>query len=224
MSLLLWFRASYYWHVQRVVFQGKVLFEHVMDGTQRLGYHHIAGQGFVHGDLPSISWPSPVGQMGRTVHQLREAWRVQRFHAFHAKNRRDSRWLCGHVQYHEETCRRARALYSTCTQSVKGSMVGATYSSACYSRMRGDAVNHGCPFCGGASTPNLEHLVWHCDRFEASRPPAPQDRMAYPLAWPWRGALKRQVDAIAGHFEQVGKVIRARDGFFSLRAEPGAAA
>ena len=25
-------RASYYWHVQRVVFQGKVLFEHVMDG------------------------------------------------------------------------------------------------------------------------------------------------------------------------------------------------
>ena len=210
-------RALSYWRVQRVVFHGKVLFQRVTEGLARLGYQHIAGQGFVHGNLPAINWPPLVGQLGHAVHQLRTAWRTQRFYAFLAKHRRDSQILREqHVQYHEDVCKRARILYSSSSQSVKGSLVGATYSSACYARMRQEEV---VPECS-----NLEHLVWRCEHFAASRPPIPQDGMARRLAWPWRGATNRQVAAVAEHFEQVGKATTARDAFFSLRADSGAAA
>ena len=78
-------------------------------------------------------------------------------------------------------------------------------------------------FVGAPALPILN--IWR-GTLTALRPHGPRHHRIgwHRLAWPWRGALKRQVDAIAGQFEQVGKVVGARDGFFSLRAEPGAAA
>ena len=129
--------------------------------------------------------------------------------------------LRGHVQYHEGICKHARVLYSASSQSVRGSMVGATYSCACYSRMCMEAVEPYCPFCGDVCIPNVEHLMWHCSHFEATKPQIPADRMAQRMAWPWRGARASQVAAITRHFERVGKAIRLGDGFLGQMAEPG---
>ncbi|CAE7267424.1 NRT2.2 [Symbiodinium sp. CCMP2592] len=170
-----------------------------------------------------IAWPPPeddryLDWRNRSRHLLREAFRRHCFFAFLAQDRRDSRMLRDLVVYDEEVVARARALYRKSRHSCRAVLLGAAWSSMCYSRARGEADAQACNWCGSENLATWHHIAWECPHFAQTRPArVPDSVLTQRLGWPCRPLKSEHNEEILEHLATVRETVRRADGF---RAQP----
>ena len=118
--------------------------------TWRRGQNHLAP---ARGDAEFVGW------LDRGRHLLREAFRRQQFQAFLDKDRRDSRQLRNAAVYEEERVARARTLYRKTRHAGRAVLLGAAWSTLCYSRARG-LVDE--PICRWCHLQGASHMASSC--------------------------------------------------------------
>ena len=210
----LWERGMRYWRDQGRQYQGGLWWISLVTSLRGLGFRYTDGI-FVHGTVGRITWPPPVdadfaGWLERGRHLLREAFRRQHFQAFLDKDRRDSRQLRDVAIYEEERVTRARTLYRKTRHAGRAVMLGAAWSTLCYSRARGLADEPICRWCHLRVLATWHHLAWECEHFASTRPPeVPNDSLSLGLGWP-SGRSSAQV---LEHLATVREAVREVEGF-----------
>ena len=108
------------------------------------------------------------------------------------------------AQYDAVSCRLARTFYEESGNHVRSVLVGAALSTAVYHRIRKEVVPAFCKWCGQSVHADWEHLVWHCEFFQQTRPAStPQDFLTRRLGWPAIGQNKAAAAMLLHHMALV---------------------
>ena len=207
-----------YWRRHGFFYDGGIWWAALKTSLARIGFHYVANR-FEHEAVDHITWPPPdddrcLAWRNRSRHLLREAFRRHRFSAFLAQDRRDSRELRDLVVYDEDVVARARALYRKSRHSCRAVLLGAAWSSMCYSRARGEADAQVCNWCGSANLATWHHLAWECQHFAQTRPARiPESVLTQRLGWPCRPLKSELNEEILEHLATVREAVRRADGF-----------